>query len=138
MNLLIAASNSESNILIAHSAEMWAFTHQHVLDIKKYLGNFVTFWCSSKTLESQGFYGIGVITGEQIPGVVSKPIWIDRQYYGAIPFKLLSNKKMPKDMVINLYGKTWNRKLCIGAATHLPPAILDDDELKKFILYMLK
>lgn len=150
MNLLIAISDSESNILAAHSAEAWGFKlkKDRTGKYKEFLlkeedrhysipGNFITFWSSEKENDdAQGFMGLGIITGDQIPGKIDRNIWLDEDYYSLIPFKLLSSKKMPIQIVREMYGSQWN-KIFTVISGHLPATKLTDEQVKDFIVYML-
>ena len=150
MKLLIAISDSESNILAGHSGNAWGFKlkpdrngnkKEFLLseDHRKYSipGNFITFWSSEKdTSSSQGFVGLGIIMDNQIPGKIDRNIWMDNNYYGELPFKSLSLKKMPLDVVKTTYGNSWNRLFTV-ISPHLPAAKINTEQLKKFILYML-
>jgi len=148
MKLLIAISDSESNILAGQSAGCWAFTEkkdrngiskQFYLQPRNYSmpGNYITFWTSEKEgINPQGFMGLGIITGNQIRGKVERNIWNDRDYYGAIPFKLISSKKMPIDEVRKLYGSTWNRSFNVLNG-NLPEGKITDEQMKEFIIYMI-
>ena len=148
MELLIAISDSESNILAGHSAGAWGFKlkknrKDEYIEIllkeehRSIVGNFITFWSSEKGNDnSQGFIGLGIITENQIPGKIIRNIWLDNDYYGELPFKLISSKKMLIDNVREIYGKKWNRRFAVISG-NMPKANLTDEELQKFIIYML-
>lgn len=152
MKLLIAISDSESNILAGHSAGAWGFKlkpnkkgeiSEHILheneESRPYFlaGNFITFWCTEKENNAQGFIGLGVITGSQIPGKINRNIWLDGDYYGELPVKLLTIKKMPIQIVRNMYGNNWNRNHFNPFSGNLPAADLSDQQMQDFIVYML-
>ena len=136
MKLVTAISDSENNILAGHSAHIWGFKKDDVLR-ESIVGDFITFWCSEKdNKESQSFIGLGIITGPQVRGKIKRNVWQDSDYYGEIPFKTLSLKKILLDQIRKDYGTTWSRLFTVNSSK-LPVAQLSDELLKKFILSML-
>jgi hypothetical protein len=135
MNILLTAiSDSESNILVGRAAGGWAFTSDFELRANL-IGNYITFY--NTEYDRQGFYGLGIISGYRTPGKVERNIWRDRDYYGFIPYTLISSKVMPLTDIRSIFGSTWNRLFTVNS-DKLPSAKLSIEQYKVFIEYMLK
>jgi len=140
MSIVLALSDSYSNILAAHQKGAWAFREENLNfnEGRNIKGDFITIYCTEKeTPGVHGLHGLGIITEKQIPGKVVEHIWLDRNYYGLIKFKSLSNKFMSYEMIKEIYGKRWNREHFVVGSNKLPPVKLSEEQFKAFMLFML-
>ncbi len=138
MEILLALSDSYSNLAVAHFCGGWGFRESITIQ-KAIPGNFITFYCTEKeTPGVHGLHGLGIITGPQIPGPIKEQYWLDRNYYDFIPFKSLSSKFIPFKIIQDYYGKRWNRDHFIVGSNALPPVTQSEDQLRQFLTFMLE
>ena len=137
--VLLATSKLYSNVLVGHTTGSWAFTKKnHDLDNNRIVGSFITIYCSeAETPGTQGIYGLGFITGPQIPGKVKGHRWVDSNYYGLIPFTSLSQKFISKEILSRKYGSSWSHNPFNVNSDKLPKIKFTDDLLKEFLSVML-
>jgi len=128
VKLITVQSDSESNILVAFSSEVWGFKEE-MKRTNIRLGTFITFYCT----ETSDLKGLGLILNEAKNGKIQRNIWLDGDYYNETPFSLISKKQISKDRLQQLFGSNWYKKLNPFCSAHGACATFSAEELQKLI-----